>query len=132
MGGRGGDMRKSDINMLYNDIWTSENGRDWELAMEHAGGLKDEFAAGVLHKTVEWGPQKSIMIIFGNNDQMDGSGALGDTWTSDGTEWIEDYQNERILCMWHQISLSKLGTMTDKEIQLNGEGIIRFRFRNGQ
>ena len=128
MGGRGGDMRKVDINPLYNDVWKSSNGRDWELVMEHAEWVpRDEFVASVLHKTDEWGPQKSIMIVFGGNDRGDGQGALGDTWTSEnGTEWIEDFANgtDHFMYVAAESDLSKLGTMSDAEIALlNDEGI---------
>ena len=129
LGGRGGNMRKIDDNTLHNDVWKSENGRDWELVMEHAEwSPRDEFAAGVLHKTEEWGPQRSVMIIFGGNDQIDGLGALGDTWISEnGTKWIDDYSNETDHFMYiaPESPLSKLGTLTKGQIKLlNDEGIM--------
>jgi hypothetical protein len=96
--------------------------------MEHAEWVpRDEFVASVLHKTDEWGPQKSIMIVFGGNDRGDGQGALGDTWTSEnGTEWIEDFANgtDHFMYVAAESDLSKLGTMSDAEIALlNDEGI---------
>ena len=96
MGGRAGTMRKTADNPLLNDIWTSDDGLNWKLVMKHAEWAeRDEFAAGVLHYTEEWGPTKSVMIIYGGNQEGNGLGVSGDVWISEnGTYWVKDYSNE--------------------------------------
>ena len=128
MGGRAGEMRNAAENSLLNDIWSSEDGLNWKLEMANAEWpARDEFAAGVLHKTQEWGPQKSVMIIYGGNQQGDGLGVSGDVWISEnGTYWVEDYSNEtdHYDYIAPNSDLSKLGTLSETEIQLlNEEGV---------
>ena len=128
MGGRGGAMRKTMDNPLFNDVWSSEDGLNWELVMEHAEWEpRDEFAAGVLIPTDEYGPSRTVMIIYGGNQQEDGMGVSGDVWmTENGTYWVLDYSNETDHSDYvaADSDLSKLGTLTDEEIQmLNDEEV---------
>jgi hypothetical protein len=128
MGGRGGHMRKANDNPLFNDVWSSKDGLNWELVMKNAEwDPRDEFTAGVLSPTDEYGPTKSVMIVFGGNQQVDGLGISGDVWISEnGTYWVKDYSNEteHYDYVAADSDLSKLGTLSDEEIKLlNAEGV---------
>ena len=128
MGGRAGTMRVAKDNPLFNDIWKSTDGLNWELVMKSAEwGPRDEFAAGVLQPTAEWGPEKPVMIVYGGNQQEDGLGTSNDVWTSEnGTYWVLDYSNEtdHFNYVTADSDLTKLGTLSEQEIAiLNAEGV---------
>lgn len=65
---------------LKNDVWCSENGRDWELVLEHA-----PWAPRAFHQAVVF--QDQIWLIGGGN-YLPGYEAHSDVWTSlDGRHW---------------------------------------------
>ncbi|MBM3999084.1 MAG: galactose oxidase [Planctomycetes bacterium] len=65
---------------VRNDVWCSENGRDWTLAVEHAPWSPRAYHAAVSHAGKIW--------VLGGGNYVPNYRALNDVWCSeDGVAW---------------------------------------------
>lgn len=80
IGGAGGDISRPE---LFNDVWSSDNGKNWSQATGSAPFSKRAFAAGAVFND---GSGEKMYLIGG----YDGASGLNDVWaSSDGVTWVE-------------------------------------------
>lgn len=83
----GGKHTTFDTETYYNDIWSSENGIDWQLETQHA-----QFPARSQHKVIEF---NNKLWLFGGEIPRQGGGTSygADVWSSeDGVNWQLVYE----------------------------------------
>ena len=82
-GGRGGDTRVADTNMLFSDVWKSgDEGRTWELVTEDAGWApRDGFAFGAL-EPCEVSDLFSLLLFLYLCVSVDSRGCVNKSWLS--------------------------------------------------
>lgn len=84
------DYYFGDRSSLKNDVWYSENGRDWKLATEHA-----EWSPRAYHQAVVLG---DAIYMLGGGNYVPDYHALNDVWSSrDGVHWRQVTEH----ASWH-------------------------------
>jgi hypothetical protein len=69
-----------DEQSVKNDVWSSADGKNWELATDHAGWSARAYHAAVVHDGKMW--------VFGGGNYVPKYQALNDVWCSeDGVQW---------------------------------------------
>jgi hypothetical protein len=67
---------------LKNDVWSSADGKDWRLAVAHAGWSPRAYHQAVVHNGKIW--------VFGGGNYVPEYQALHDVWCSDdGVHWTQ-------------------------------------------